>query len=84
MSFTRSLAASLVDKNIRVNAVAPGPVWTLLIVSSLKKRQVETFGSDSPMARAGEPVEIASFLSFSPVRPLPSSPARCSIRTEAK
>ena len=64
VSFTRSLAASLVDKHIRVNAVAPGPVWTPLIVSSLKKRQVETFGSDSPMARAGEPVEIASCFLF--------------------
>ena len=64
VSFTRSLAAALVDKNIRVNAVAPGPVWTPLIVSSLKKRQVATFGSDSPMARAGEPVEIASCFIF--------------------
>ncbi|MEO8341859.1 MAG: SDR family oxidoreductase [Nitrospirota bacterium] len=64
VSFTRSLAASLVDKEIRVNAVAPGPVWTPLIVSSLKKREVETFGSDSPMARAGEPVEIAACFLF--------------------
>ncbi len=64
VSFTRSLAASLVDKDIRVNAVAPGPVWTPLIVSSLKKTQVETFGSDCPMARAGEPIEIASCFTF--------------------
>jgi len=64
VSFTRSLAASLVDKDIRVNAVAPGPVWTPLIVSSLPKRKVETFGSDCPMARAGEPVEVASCFTF--------------------
>ncbi|HET6225353.1 MAG TPA: SDR family oxidoreductase [Bacteroidia bacterium] len=59
VSFTRSLAASLIDEKIRVNAVAPGPVWTPLIVSSLKPREIETFGSDSPMGRAGQPVEIA-------------------------
>lgn len=64
VSFTRSLAASLVDKDIRVNAVAPGPVWTPLIVSSLPKGKVETFGSDCPMARAGEPVEVASCFTF--------------------
>jgi NAD(P)-dependent dehydrogenase (short-subunit alcohol dehydrogenase family) len=59
VSFTRSLAASLIDKKIRVNAVAPGPVWTPLIVSSLKLKEIKTFGSDSPMGRAGQPVEIA-------------------------
>lgn len=59
VSFTRSLAASLIDKKIRVNAVAPGPVWTPLIVSSLKPREIKTFGSDSPMGRVGQPVDIA-------------------------
>jgi len=59
ISFTRSLSASLVDKGIRVNAVAPGPVWTPLIVSSFKGSKVASFGSDSPMKRAGEPAEIA-------------------------
>lgn len=59
VSFTRSLAASLIDRKIRVNAVAPGPVWTPLIVSSLKPKEIQTFGSDSPMGRVGQPVEIA-------------------------
>jgi NAD(P)-dependent dehydrogenase (short-subunit alcohol dehydrogenase family) len=59
VSFTRSLAASLIDRKIRVNAVAPGPVWTPLIVSSLKPKQIKTFGSDSPMGRVGQPVDIA-------------------------
>jgi NAD(P)-dependent dehydrogenase (short-subunit alcohol dehydrogenase family) len=59
VSFTRSLAALLVKKGIRANAVAPGPVWTPLIVSSMEPREVSVFGSDSPMARAAQPSEIA-------------------------
>jgi NAD(P)-dependent dehydrogenase (short-subunit alcohol dehydrogenase family) len=64
VSFTRSLSSNLVDKGIRVNAVAPGPVWTPLIVSSFDKKQVATFGSDCPMGRAGEPAEIAGCYVF--------------------
>lgn len=59
VAFTRSLSAALLEKKIRVNAVAPGPVWTPFIVSSFKPKEVATFGSDSPMKRAGQPVEIA-------------------------
>jgi NAD(P)-dependent dehydrogenase (short-subunit alcohol dehydrogenase family) len=59
VSFTRSLSANLADKKIRVNAVAPGPVWTPLIVSSFKAVKAAKHGSDSPMKRPGEPVEIA-------------------------
>lgn len=59
ISFTRSLSANLVGKGIRVNAVAPGPIWTPLIVSSFKPAKVAKFGSDSPMKRAGEPAEVA-------------------------
>ena len=59
VSFTRSLSASLVKKGIRVNGVAPGPVWTPLIASSLPGKKVAEFGSDSPMGRAAEPAEIA-------------------------
>jgi len=59
VAFTRSMALSLVKQGIRVNAVAPGPVWTPLIVSSFSAEEVKTFGSNTPMGRAGEPQEIA-------------------------
>jgi len=59
VAFTRSMALSLMDKGIRVNAVAPGPVWTPLIVSSFSPQEVATFGSTSPMQRAAQPYELA-------------------------
>jgi NAD(P)-dependent dehydrogenase (short-subunit alcohol dehydrogenase family) len=59
VSFTRSLSANLVNKKIRVNAVAPGHIWTPLIVASFDPKKVSVFGSDSPMKRAGQPVEVA-------------------------
>jgi NAD(P)-dependent dehydrogenase (short-subunit alcohol dehydrogenase family) len=64
VSFTRSLAANLVKEGIRVNGVAPGPVWTPLIASSFKPEKVAKFGSDAPMQRAAEPVEIATAYLF--------------------
>ena len=57
--FTRSLALSLVDKEIRVNSVAPGPVWTPLIPASFSEKEVSEFGSNAPMGRLGQPIEIA-------------------------
>lgn len=58
-SFTRSLSLSLVDKGIRVNGVAPGPIWTPLIPSTFPREKVASFGGDSPMQRPGEPMELA-------------------------
>ena len=57
--FTKSLALSLADKKIRVNAVAPGPIWTPLIPSSFNEDEVEIFGTDVPLKRAGQPFELA-------------------------
>lgn len=59
VAFTRSLSHALVEKGIRVNGVAPGPIWTPLIPSTFPGAKVETFGSDVPMGRAGQPSECA-------------------------
>ncbi|WP_232697208.1 SDR family oxidoreductase [Brevibacillus daliensis] len=58
-TFTRSLSQSLASQEIRVNAVAPGPIWTPLIPSSFPAEHVSTFGADTPMKRAGQPFELA-------------------------
>ncbi len=59
VAFTRSLSQSLVKKGIRVNGVAPGPIWTPLIPSTFPAEKVESFGKEAPMGRAGQPEEIA-------------------------
>ena len=64
LAFTRSLSQALVEQGIRVNAVAPGPIWTPLIPSTFPADKVATFGSDVPMKRAGQPEEVANCYVF--------------------
>ena len=59
VAFTRSLSQALVEKGIRVNGVAPGPIWTPLIPSTFPEDKVASFGADTPMKRAGQPEEVA-------------------------
>ena len=58
-NFTGGLAQLLAEKNIRVNCVAPGPVWTPLIPSTMPPEKVKSFGDDVPLKRAGQPAELA-------------------------
>lgn len=58
-SFTRSLSQNVVGKGIRVNGVAPGPIWTPLIPASFSEKQVDNFGGSQPMKRPGQPAELA-------------------------
>ena len=58
-AFTRGLALQLAGKGIRVNSVAPGPIWTPFIPSTAGRLQVATFGRDTPLGRAGQPSECA-------------------------
>jgi NAD(P)-dependent dehydrogenase (short-subunit alcohol dehydrogenase family) len=64
VAFTRSLSQALAEKPIRVNAVAPGPIWTPLIPASFPAKEVETFGSDTPLGRPGQPEEVAPSFVF--------------------
>ena len=59
-NFTGGLAQMLAEKDIRVNAVAPGPIWTPLIPSTMPEKAVKNFGKQVPMKRAGQPAELAT------------------------
>lgn len=64
VSFTRSLSSSLASKGIRVNGVAPGPIWTPLIPATFPPDKVASFGSEVPLGRAGQPEEVAPCFVF--------------------
>nr|WP_184956938.1 SDR family oxidoreductase [Actinoplanes abujensis] len=59
VAFTKALAEDLADKGVRVNAVAPGPIWTPLIPATMHPEKVQSFGSDTPLGRPGQPAELA-------------------------
>jgi NAD(P)-dependent dehydrogenase (short-subunit alcohol dehydrogenase family) len=64
VTFTKGLAQELIKRGIRVNCVAPGPVWTPLVVQSFPAEQTKDFGKDSPMGRPAQPVELAPAFVF--------------------
>jgi NAD(P)-dependent dehydrogenase (short-subunit alcohol dehydrogenase family) len=64
VAFTRALSKSVAKKGIRVNAVAPGPIWTPLIPSTFPPDKVEEFGTDTPLGRVGQPDEVAACFLF--------------------
>lgn len=61
---TKGLAQDLIERGIRVNCVAPGPVWTPLIVPSFDEKKTQHFGEDSPMGRPAQPAELAPAFVF--------------------
>ena len=75
-NFTAGLAGMLAEKGIRVNAVAPGPIWTPLIPSTMPVEKVEKFGTDTPLGRVGQPAELAGASSCSPRTKPATSQAR--------
>ncbi len=64
VNFTKGLGSNLVDRGIRVNSVAPGPVWTPLIPATMSEDKLESFGQQSPLGRAAQPAELAPFFVF--------------------
>jgi NAD(P)-dependent dehydrogenase (short-subunit alcohol dehydrogenase family) len=64
VTFSKALSAEAIERGVRVNVVAPGPVWTPLIPSTMPQEQVETFGQDTPLGRPAQPAELAPVYVF--------------------
>jgi NAD(P)-dependent dehydrogenase (short-subunit alcohol dehydrogenase family) len=64
LAFTRAMASKMAGTGVRVNAVAPGPIWTPLIPASFPREKVESFGQDAPLGRPGQPNEVAPSILF--------------------
>ncbi|HZG90760.1 MAG TPA: SDR family oxidoreductase, partial [Pseudonocardia sp.] len=64
VNFTKGLGHNLIERGIRANSVAPGPVWTPLIPATMGGEKLESFGTQSPMGRAAQPAELAPFYVF--------------------
>ena len=64
VNFSKGLAQELASKGIRVNTVAPGPIWTPLIPATMPEEKVEDFGGETPLGRAGQPIEVAHAFVF--------------------
>jgi NAD(P)-dependent dehydrogenase (short-subunit alcohol dehydrogenase family) len=64
VTFSKALAKQAIGRGVRVNVVAPGPVWTPLIPSTMPDEKVEKFGSDTPIGRAAQPAELAGAFVF--------------------
>jgi NAD(P)-dependent dehydrogenase (short-subunit alcohol dehydrogenase family) len=63
-NFTRGLSSLVAERGIRVNSVAPGPIWTPLIPATMPREKVESFGTQTPLGRAGQPAEVATAFVF--------------------
>jgi hypothetical protein len=77
-NFTRGLATMVAPEGIRVNSVAPGPIWTPLIPATMPAEKVESFGEQVPLARAGQPAEVATAFVFLASDEASYITARCS------
>jgi NAD(P)-dependent dehydrogenase (short-subunit alcohol dehydrogenase family) len=64
VNFTKSLSQQLADRGVRVNSVAPGPIWTPLIPATMPEEKVDQFGQETPLGRAGQPAELAPAFVF--------------------
>ena len=64
MNFTKNLSQEVAERGIRVNCVAPGPIWTPLIPATMPPEKADTFGQETPLGRAGQPAELAPAFVF--------------------